>query len=133
MFRGCALVPEEEIGDEGPPSDDAPPDTPEIELLRDVERNLAAVVDGSDVDPKVQARSRCGNGRASGRPRHQRKARPVPLGKPHTAQNVILGTATPIQAAYAATISRRKVSSRGHRVSRQRRGGGSPAFPPYCA
>ena len=38
-----ALVPEEEIGDEGPPSDDAPPDTQEIELLRDVERNLAAV------------------------------------------------------------------------------------------
>ena len=38
-----ALVPEEEIGDEGPSSDDAPPDTQEIELLRDVERNLAAV------------------------------------------------------------------------------------------
>jgi SNF2 family DNA or RNA helicase len=50
----ASLLPEEEIGDEGPPSDDAPPDTQEIELLRDVERNLAAVVDGSDIDPKVQ-------------------------------------------------------------------------------
>ena len=50
----ASLLPEEEIGDEGLPSDDAPPDTQEIELLHDVERNLAAVVDGTDVDPKVQ-------------------------------------------------------------------------------
>jgi hypothetical protein len=36
------------------PTDDAPPDPQEIQLLRDIERNLAAVVDGSDTDPKVQ-------------------------------------------------------------------------------
>ncbi len=49
-----ALIPEEEIGDEGAPTDTAPPDPQEIQFLRDVERNLAAVVDGSDTDPKVQ-------------------------------------------------------------------------------
>jgi hypothetical protein len=48
------LVPEEEVGDEGPPTDDAPPSPQEIELLRDVARNLAAVVDGTGTDPKVQ-------------------------------------------------------------------------------
>src|SRR5215831_9257890 len=47
-------LPEEEIGDEGLPADDAPPDPQEIELLREVERNLAAVVGGTDTDPKVQ-------------------------------------------------------------------------------
>jgi len=47
-------LPEEEIGDEGLPTDDAPPDPQEIELLREVERNLAAVVGGTDTDPKVQ-------------------------------------------------------------------------------
>jgi superfamily II DNA or RNA helicase len=50
----ATAVPEDEIGDEGVPTDDAPPDPQEIELLREVERNLAAVVDGADVDPKVQ-------------------------------------------------------------------------------
>jgi hypothetical protein len=51
----AAVVPEEEIGDEAAPTDDVPPDAQEVQLLRQVERNLAAVVDGSDVDPKVQA------------------------------------------------------------------------------
>jgi hypothetical protein len=46
------LVPEDEVGDERLPVDDAPPDPQEIELLREVERNLAAVVGGTD--PKVQ-------------------------------------------------------------------------------
>jgi len=49
-----SLLPEDEVGDEGLPTDDAPPDPQEIQLLRDIERNLAAVVDGSDTDPKVQ-------------------------------------------------------------------------------
>ena len=48
------VIPEDEIGDEGVPTDDTPPIPQEIQLLREVERNLAAVVDGSDVDPKVQ-------------------------------------------------------------------------------
>ena len=48
------LVPEDEIGDEGVPADDAPPDPEEIQFLKDVERNLEAVVSGTDVDPKVQ-------------------------------------------------------------------------------
>src|SRR5229473_5551827 len=47
-------LPEEEVGDEGLPTDDAPPGPQEIELLREVERNLAAVVGGTDTDPKVQ-------------------------------------------------------------------------------
>jgi hypothetical protein len=47
-------VPEDEIGDEGEPIDDTPPDPQEIQYLREVERNLAAVVEGADVDPKVQ-------------------------------------------------------------------------------
>jgi hypothetical protein len=49
-----SLLPEDEVGDEGLPDDDAPPDPQEIQLLREIERNLAAVVDGSDTDPKVQ-------------------------------------------------------------------------------
>jgi Helicase conserved C-terminal domain len=49
-----SLLPEEEIGEEDLPSDDAPPDHQELQYLRDVERNLAAVVAGSDNDPKVQ-------------------------------------------------------------------------------
>ena len=49
-----ALIPEEEIGEEGEPDETASPDPQEIQFLRDVERNLAAVVDGSDIDPKVQ-------------------------------------------------------------------------------
>lgn len=49
-----AVIPEDEIGDEGVPSDDTPPDPEEIQMLREVERNLAAVVDGTDIDPKVQ-------------------------------------------------------------------------------
>ncbi|RWK94987.1 MAG: helicase SNF2 [Mesorhizobium sp.] len=48
-----AVLPEDEISDEGI-TDDAPPYPQEIQLLREVERNLAAVVDGSDIDPKVQ-------------------------------------------------------------------------------
>jgi superfamily II DNA or RNA helicase len=48
------LLPEDEIGDERVPADAAPPASLEIQYLRDVERNLAAVVAGSDVDPKVQ-------------------------------------------------------------------------------
>lgn len=47
-------LPEEEVGDEGLPTDDAPPDPEEIALLREVERNLAAVVGGAGTDPKVQ-------------------------------------------------------------------------------
>jgi DNA-binding Lrp family transcriptional regulator len=48
------LLSEDEIGDEGEPRDTAPPDPREIDYLREVERNLAAVIDGSDVDPKVK-------------------------------------------------------------------------------
>jgi hypothetical protein len=48
------LVPEDEVGDEGAPDDVAPPDPEEIALLREVERNLEAVVAGGDIDPKVQ-------------------------------------------------------------------------------
>jgi superfamily II DNA or RNA helicase len=47
-------LPEEEVGDEGLPTDGAPPDPQEMELLREVERNLAAVVSGTGTDPKVQ-------------------------------------------------------------------------------
>src|SRR5208283_5240151 len=36
------------------PEDEAPPDPEEIALLREVERNLEAVVAGGDTDPKVQ-------------------------------------------------------------------------------
>jgi DNA-binding Lrp family transcriptional regulator len=50
----AAVIPEDETGDEAAPIDAAPPDPQEIQLLREVERNLAAVVDGTDVDPKVQ-------------------------------------------------------------------------------
>lgn len=49
----ATLVPEDEIGDEGVPTDVAPADPKEVGFLRDVERNLKAVVDGSDTDPKV--------------------------------------------------------------------------------
>jgi hypothetical protein len=48
------LVPEDEVGDEDAPADVAPPDPEEVELLREVERNLEAVVAGGDIDPKVQ-------------------------------------------------------------------------------
>ena len=48
------LVSEEEVGDEGAPDDVAPPDPQEIVLLREVERNLEAVVAGGEIDPKVQ-------------------------------------------------------------------------------
>ena len=47
-----SLLPEDEVGDEGLPADDAPPDPQEIELLRDVERNLAAVVGGTGDRPE---------------------------------------------------------------------------------
>jgi hypothetical protein len=47
------VVPEDEIGDEDAPADIAPPDPQEIQYLRDVERNLAAVVSNADLDPKV--------------------------------------------------------------------------------
>lgn len=49
------LLPEDEIGDEAEPADVAPPDPQEIQYLRDAERNLKAVVDGADEDPKVRA------------------------------------------------------------------------------
>ncbi|MGJ4905498.1 helicase-related protein [Bradyrhizobium sp. HKCCYLS2058] len=49
-----SLLSEDEIGDEGEPAVSAPPDSQEIQYLREVERNLAAVIAGSDVDPKVQ-------------------------------------------------------------------------------
>ena len=49
-----SLLPEEEIGDEGLPTSEAPPDAQELEFLRDVERNLLTIVNGSEVDPKVQ-------------------------------------------------------------------------------
>jgi hypothetical protein len=54
LGRIDAELPEEEVGDEGLPTADAPPDPQEIVLLREVERNLAAVVGGTDTDPKVQ-------------------------------------------------------------------------------
>lgn len=47
-------IPEDEIGDESDPKDLAPPSLREIQLLREVERNLASVVDRSDIDPKVE-------------------------------------------------------------------------------
>jgi hypothetical protein len=47
-------VPEEEISDEGAPDKDVPPEDQELVFLRTVERNLAAVVAGTDTDPKVQ-------------------------------------------------------------------------------
>jgi superfamily II DNA or RNA helicase len=47
-------IPEEEIGDEGEARDAPPPDPQEVELLRVVEANLAAMVGGGDTDPKVQ-------------------------------------------------------------------------------
>lgn len=50
----AAVVPEDEVGDEGPPADFAEADAQESQLLRDIETNLSAVVNGSDVDPKVQ-------------------------------------------------------------------------------
>ena len=49
-----AGVPEEERGDEDDPKDVAPPEAQEVGLLREVERNLASVVDRSDIDPKVK-------------------------------------------------------------------------------
>ncbi|HEY1859013.1 MAG TPA: C-terminal helicase domain-containing protein [Gemmataceae bacterium] len=49
-----AEIPEEERGDEDDPKDAAPPEAQEIQLLREVERNLASVVDRSDIDPKVE-------------------------------------------------------------------------------
>jgi hypothetical protein len=48
------LVPEDEIGDEEPHIEKLPLGGEEIRHLRDVQRNLKAVVDGTDVDPKVQ-------------------------------------------------------------------------------
>jgi superfamily II DNA or RNA helicase len=48
------IVSEDEISDEGEPRETTPPDPQEILYLREVERNLAAVVDGTEVDPKVQ-------------------------------------------------------------------------------
>jgi hypothetical protein len=48
------LIPEDEISDEATPANVAPPDPQEIQYLRGVERNLAAVVSGTDDDPKVQ-------------------------------------------------------------------------------
>jgi Helicase conserved C-terminal domain len=49
-----ASIPEDERSDEDDPKDAAPPDLGEIQLLREVERNLVAVVDRADIDPKVE-------------------------------------------------------------------------------
>jgi superfamily II DNA or RNA helicase len=49
-----SMIAEEEMGDEEIPEPFPAPEGSEIQHLRDVERNLAAVVAGSDVDPKVQ-------------------------------------------------------------------------------
>ena len=50
-----AGIPEEELGDEGPVRDNVPaPEGEELHLLREIERNLASVVDGHDIDPKVK-------------------------------------------------------------------------------
>lgn len=49
------MVPEEERGDEWSSSNNtSPPEGEELQLLRDIERNLASVVDGQDIDPKVK-------------------------------------------------------------------------------
>ncbi len=48
------LLPEEEIGDDGTPSGVSDVDAQEVQYLRDVERNLASVIDGEDIDPKVK-------------------------------------------------------------------------------
>ena len=48
------IIPEEEVGDEGEPDETPPPSPREIEFLREIERNLAAVVAGVEADPKVQ-------------------------------------------------------------------------------
>jgi hypothetical protein len=49
------VVPEEEKSDAEPEPAETPPlEGEELQLLRDVERNLAAVVDGQDIDPKVK-------------------------------------------------------------------------------
>ena len=50
-----AGVPEEERSDEGPVRDDTPPpEGEELHLLREIEKNLASVIDGHDIDPKVK-------------------------------------------------------------------------------
>jgi hypothetical protein len=51
---GGPPVPEDEIGDEDAPDDEVPPDTQELFYLREVEKNLAAVVAGAETDPKVR-------------------------------------------------------------------------------
>jgi hypothetical protein len=48
-----ALLPEEEFGDEPVPESAPPPDATELQHLREVERCLASVVAGDDIDPKV--------------------------------------------------------------------------------
>jgi superfamily II DNA or RNA helicase len=48
------VIPEDEIGDEEVPADATPPDPQEIQLLREVETNLSAVVERKDIDPKVE-------------------------------------------------------------------------------
>ncbi|MGH7051835.1 MAG: hypothetical protein ACREE5_14515, partial [Acetobacteraceae bacterium] len=47
-------MPEEEIGDEGAPETAEAPDSEELGFLRDVARNLEAVVSGSAADPKIE-------------------------------------------------------------------------------
>jgi hypothetical protein len=49
-----AGIPEDERTDEDNSKDVAPPDLQEIQLSRTVKRNLASVVDRSDIDPKVE-------------------------------------------------------------------------------
>jgi hypothetical protein len=48
------VVPEEEMSEAETELGETPPEGEELQLLREVERNLAAVVDGQDIDPKVK-------------------------------------------------------------------------------
>jgi hypothetical protein len=49
-----SLFSEDEISDEALPTEEMPPNVQELQYLREVERNLGAVVAGSDIDPKVR-------------------------------------------------------------------------------
>jgi len=48
------ILQEDEMSEEGLPTESDRPESAELELLRIVERNLDAIVRGSEVDPKVQ-------------------------------------------------------------------------------
>jgi hypothetical protein len=51
---GGEVIPDEEKSETEQEPDALPPEGEELRLLRDVERNLAAVVAGQDIDPKVR-------------------------------------------------------------------------------